>query len=122
MLSHYTADFIKHFPFQKDWKPWEVTSKIPDSIYAKIATLPEKEYTIIDGIAIHKTAVIEKGVTLKAPVIIAENCFIGATGVEKFGALVGDNTKVGANAVLSPGTLLVQHSVVKRLELVTQVP
>ncbi len=44
-----------------------------------------------------------------------------ATGVTKFGALVGDNVKIGANAVLSPGTILAPASVVKRLELVEQV-
>jgi NDP-sugar pyrophosphorylase family protein len=38
----------------------------------------------------------------------------------KFGALVGDHTKIGANAVLSPGTILPPQSVVKRLELVEQ--
>jgi NDP-sugar pyrophosphorylase family protein len=42
------------------------------------------------------------------------------TGVTKFGALVGDHTKIGANAVLSPGTLLEANSVVRRLELVDQ--
>ncbi|MFZ6000095.1 MAG: hypothetical protein ACOYW3_06260 [Bacteroidota bacterium] len=40
------------------------------------------------------------------------------TGVEKFGALVGDGSKVGANAVLSPGTVLEAKTVVKRLELI----
>jgi bifunctional N-acetylglucosamine-1-phosphate-uridyltransferase/glucosamine-1-phosphate-acetyltransferase GlmU-like protein len=38
----------------------------------------------------------------------------------KFGALVGDSTKIGANAVLSPGTILMPGSIVKRLELVEQ--
>ena len=38
----------------------------------------------------------------------------------KFGALVGDNCKIGANAVLSPGTILERNSVVRRLELVEQ--
>lgn len=42
------------------------------------------------------------------------------TGVTKFGALVGDNCKIGANAVLSPGTILEKGTVVKRLELVDQ--
>ncbi len=42
------------------------------------------------------------------------------TGVTKFGALVGDQTKIGANAVLSPGTILEANSIVKRLELVNQ--
>ena len=40
--------------------------------------------------------------------------------VTKFGALVGDHSKIGANAVLSPGTILSSESVVKRLELVEQ--
>jgi NDP-sugar pyrophosphorylase family protein len=43
-----------------------------------------------------------------------------ATGITKFGALIGDGTKIGANAVLSPGTILSANSVVKRLELVEQ--
>ncbi|HTE32730.1 MAG TPA: DapH/DapD/GlmU-related protein [Chryseolinea sp.] len=40
--------------------------------------------------------------------------------VTKFGALVGDRTKIGANAVLSPGTLLKPDSVVSRLALIEQ--
>lgn len=43
------------------------------------------------------------------------------TGKEKFGALIGDDSKIGANAVLSPGTILEKSSVVKRLELVEQI-
>lgn len=43
------------------------------------------------------------------------------TGSQKFGSLVGDDSKIGANAVLSPGTILEKKSVVKRLELVEQV-
>ena len=42
------------------------------------------------------------------------------TGLEKFGALVGDGCKIGASAVLSPGTILAGKIVVKRLELVEQ--
>lgn len=38
----------------------------------------------------------------------------------KFGAMVGDQTKIGANAVLSPGTILKPNSIVKRLGLVEQ--
>ncbi len=40
--------------------------------------------------------------------------------VTKFGALVGDHSKIGANAVLSPGTILEPQSTVKRLELIEQ--
>jgi NDP-sugar pyrophosphorylase family protein len=43
------------------------------------------------------------------------------TNSDKFGSLIGDNSRIGANAVLSPGTILVKNSIVKRLELVEQV-
>jgi UDP-N-acetylglucosamine diphosphorylase / glucose-1-phosphate thymidylyltransferase / UDP-N-acetylgalactosamine diphosphorylase / glucosamine-1-phosphate N-acetyltransferase / galactosamine-1-phosphate N-acetyltransferase len=43
-----------------------------------------------------------------------------ATGVHKFGALVGDGARIGANAVTSPGTLLAPGAVVPRLALVDQ--
>jgi UDP-N-acetylglucosamine diphosphorylase / glucose-1-phosphate thymidylyltransferase / UDP-N-acetylgalactosamine diphosphorylase / glucosamine-1-phosphate N-acetyltransferase / galactosamine-1-phosphate N-acetyltransferase len=42
------------------------------------------------------------------------------TGTEKFGALVGDHSRIGANAVLSPGTILNPGYLVKRLELIEQ--
>lgn len=42
------------------------------------------------------------------------------TKMQKFGSLVGDYSKIGANAVLSPGTLMDKESVVKRLELIDQ--
>lgn len=43
------------------------------------------------------------------------------TGVSKFGALVGDHVKIGANAVTSPGTILKPGTIVNRLELVQQI-
>src|SRR5262249_52825454 len=42
------------------------------------------------------------------------------TGVETFGALVGDRSRIGANAVVAPGALLAPDSVVPRLALVDQ--
>lgn len=79
-------------------------------------------------------SIIGSGVNMEAGSIIAnhhndrENKIIEVvidgkkinTGIEKFGALVGDHSKIGANAVLSPGTILPQRSIVKRLELVEQ--
>ncbi len=43
-----------------------------------------------------------------------------ATGVNKFGAFIGDGTRLGANAVTAPGTILPPHSIVRRLELIDQ--
>lgn len=49
------------------------------------------------------------------------NSEIIETNSDKFGSLIGDNSRIGANAVLSPGTILAKNSIVKRLELVEQV-
>lgn len=49
------------------------------------------------------------------------NSEIIKTNTQKFGALVGDDSRIGANAVLSPGTILPKESIVKRLELIEQV-
>ena len=44
------------------------------------------------------------------------------TGVNKFGALVGDGSRIGANAVTAPGTILKPGTIVNRLQLVQQIP
>jgi NDP-sugar pyrophosphorylase family protein len=52
---------------------------------------------------------------------VVYNAKIIQTGVAKFGSLVGDHSKIGANAVLSPGTILLPNSIVNRLVLIDQV-
>jgi UDP-N-acetylglucosamine diphosphorylase / glucose-1-phosphate thymidylyltransferase / UDP-N-acetylgalactosamine diphosphorylase / glucosamine-1-phosphate N-acetyltransferase / galactosamine-1-phosphate N-acetyltransferase len=47
-------------------------------------------------------------------------CYI-QTGHDKFGSLVGDGCRIGANAVLAPGTILARGAVIRRLALVDQV-
>ena len=49
------------------------------------------------------------------------NSEIIETNSDKFGSLIGDNSRIGANAVLSPGTILIKNAIVKRLELIEQV-
>lgn len=43
-------------------------------------------------------------------------------GVTKFGGIVGDKVRLGANAVLSPGTLLPVGTIIGRLVLIEQNP
>ena len=194
-------DFISNIPsFLKieDYSlPWTITADLKEIIEAIIPNLGT-DFKIENGIAIHKSAVLEHGITFKSPIIIMDNCQVGAnayfregvfldssvkigtnseikgsmifsgtsiahlnyignsiigrnvnfeagsvaanhyneridkqilvsfknqtfdTGLEKFGALVGDNSRIGANAVLSPGTILKKNSIVKRLELIEQ--
>ncbi|MET3907623.1 NDP-sugar pyrophosphorylase family protein [Bradyrhizobium sp. S3.3.6] len=42
------------------------------------------------------------------------------TGVSKFGALIGDGCKIGANSVIAPGSLIAPNTVIARLALVEQ--
>ena len=42
------------------------------------------------------------------------------TGVDKFGAILGDHTRIGANAVIAPGALLKPDTIVPRLGLIDQ--
>ncbi len=178
--------------------PWQIVQNLSQLITSELSKLGN-DYEINAGLAIHRTATIEQGVVLKAPLIIGENCFLAAhaylrggvylgnhvtvgpgceikrsvigersalahfnfigdsiigggvnfeagavianhhndrvdkeifalvdakvvpTGVQKFGALVGDDSKIGANSVLFPGTLLQANSIVGRLELVNQI-
>jgi UDP-N-acetylglucosamine diphosphorylase / glucose-1-phosphate thymidylyltransferase / UDP-N-acetylgalactosamine diphosphorylase / glucosamine-1-phosphate N-acetyltransferase / galactosamine-1-phosphate N-acetyltransferase len=44
------------------------------------------------------------------------------TGVDKFGALIGEGARIGANAVVAPGALILPHAVIARLGLVDQSP
>ena len=197
-IPTFITHFYTKFPDLKGMPPWEITQYITSIISKKILELNPDNYAVSGGIAIHKTAEIEKGAILKEPLIISENCFVAShaylrggvflgkgtrigpgceikssilgefsatahfnfigdsligdhvnfeagalianhynerpdktiwvqvngirtnTGAIKFGALVGDRSKIGANAVLSPGTILQRESVVKRLELLEQ--
>jgi NDP-sugar pyrophosphorylase family protein len=79
-------------------------------------------------------SLIGEGVNIEAGAIIANyrNELEGAeikmrhegdvihTGVCKFGALVGDGSKIGANAVIAPGALLQKKTYVPRLGLIDQ--
>ena len=42
--------------------------------------------------------------------------------LKKFGAIIGDGSRIGANAVLSPGTILPPNTMVNRLALIEQNP
>ncbi|CAC9975585.1 LbetaH domain-containing protein [Flavobacterium panici] len=194
-------DFIENFDFYfPDYintAPWNIVNELDKILLEKIKLL-SADYKIEGTTAIHKTAIIEEGVTLKGTIIISENCYVGAhaylrgpilfgksvkigpgseikqsfisdnsavahfnyignsligqninfeagsicanhynerknkiisvkykediinTHSDKFGSLLGDNSKVGANAVLSPGTILDKNSIVKRLQLIEQ--
>lgn len=197
-INDFIEGFTTKFHGLEIKQPWAITNDLIKLIDELIPHLYDA-YKIQNGVAIHKSAIIESGVVFKSPTIIMENCVVGAnayfregvildksvkvgagceikssiicsgtaiahfnyignsiighdvnfeagsiaanhyneretkeisvrvgkyiieTHSKKFGALVGDGSKVGANAVLSPGTILEKNSIVKRLELIEQV-
>lgn len=197
LIKDFISNIPEYFKISQNLPPWELTTNLKEIIEEIIPKLGP-EFNTENGIAIHRSATVEKGVTIKRPFIAMQDCHIGAnsyfregvfldesvkigpgseikssiicartavahfnyignsiigqdvnfeagsitanhynerenkriwiryndesidTGVQKFGSLVGDNSKIGANGVLSPGTLLNKNSIVKRLELVEQ--
>lgn len=186
------ARFVNH-------NPWDFTTNASMIVLELIGMLANTdEYKIGNNIAIHKSAEIETGVTLKGPLIIGPGCFIANsaylrggnwlesncilgpgvelkssymfsgsklahfnfvgdsilgssvnleagsiianyrnerenkdifvrhknalinTGTDKFGALIGDECRIGANAVIAPGTLMMRNTVLARLALFDQ--
>lgn len=79
-------------------------------------------------------SLVGKNVNIEAGAIIANYrneredkeiiCFANQqkikTGIDKFGSLIGDDCRIGANAVLAPGTILKPKTIVPRLTLVDQ--
>ena len=198
MLSDLISRAAGLLPAHLNKMPWQITENLTEIVLQLISSCGS-DYKIKDGLAVHKTAVIEQHVVLKGPAMIGEKVTIGAnaflrgpvildqgvhigagceikqsiifgdtaiahfnyignsiigsnvnfeagsvaanhynerenkvisvlygyeiinTGVNKFGSLVGDGCRIGANAVLSPGTILKKGSIVKRLELIEQV-
>lgn len=179
--------------------PWELTERARLIVGALLTQL-DANYRVRDAVAIHQSATVEAGATLKAPAIVGPRCFIAAhalirggcwleaecvlgpgvelkssflfrrsklahfnfvgesilgcdvnleagsiianhrnerpdqtiaflykdklidTGKTKFGAVVGDGVKIGANAVIAPGAILTAGAVVERLCLIDQAP
>ena len=180
-----------------DIEPWELTARAENAV-ARLLTGVGPEFSIADGVAVHATAIVERGAVVKAPAIIGAHCFVAAgayvrggcwldahctlgpgtelkstflfagtklahfnfvgdsilgsgvnleagaivanyrnedpertitiflgecrveTGMRKFGAVIGDGTRIGANAVIAPGAVLRPGAVVPRLGLVDQ--
>jgi UDP-N-acetylglucosamine diphosphorylase / glucose-1-phosphate thymidylyltransferase / UDP-N-acetylgalactosamine diphosphorylase / glucosamine-1-phosphate N-acetyltransferase / galactosamine-1-phosphate N-acetyltransferase len=197
--SAWITCFDHYFPDYADHLPWFFISNIERIVTHKLQELDDN-YRITNGVAIHRSAIVEEHVIIKSPGIIGAGCFVGAhaylrggfflgekvvigpgceikstavmdnsalahfnfagdsligsdvnieaggilanyhndrddktiyvfvnneivnTGVNKFGTLAGDSSKIGANSVCNPGTILPPGTRVPRLTLVNQIP
>jgi acetyltransferase-like isoleucine patch superfamily enzyme len=67
-------------------------------------------------VADYRNELLDKAIRIRS-----ENGVI-ETGVQKFGALIGDEARIGANAVIAPGALIAPGTKIGRLQLVDQYP
>ncbi|MCJ2144601.1 LpxA family transferase [Methylobacterium sp. E-066] len=54
------------------------------------------------------------------PILLRLGGRLVETGTRKFGALVGNGARIGANAVIAPGAVIERHTIVPRLGLIDQ--
>lgn len=92
------SDYISLFPDliqgSEKLRPWEVTSNLKEILENLILSLGS-DFHVQNGIALHKTAVIEANVTFKRPAIVLENCFVGANAYFREGVFLDYGVKIG---------------------------
>ncbi len=94
IINDFIKEFHAVFAGQKNLQPWEITGNLSDILKDMISHLGN-DYKIENEIAIHKTANVEHGVTLKPPVIIGEHCFVGANAYLRGGVYLGKAATIG---------------------------
>jgi UDP-N-acetylglucosamine diphosphorylase / glucose-1-phosphate thymidylyltransferase / UDP-N-acetylgalactosamine diphosphorylase / glucosamine-1-phosphate N-acetyltransferase / galactosamine-1-phosphate N-acetyltransferase len=104
-INNFIKDFIKIFPDQKNLQPWDITANL-EAILNNLILKLDNNFEIKKGIAIHKTATIESGVILKAPVIICENCFVGAHAYLRGGVYLGKSSVIGPSCEIKTSIIL----------------
>lgn len=117
-INSFIQGFANEFPLQSNKQPWEITTNLTKIIEQKIEALADdSNYKIENGIAIHKTARVEDRVILKAPIIICENCFVGANAYLRGGVYLGANTSVGPSCEVKT-SIIFNHTEIAHLNFI----
>ncbi len=107
-------NFLSNIPTQLKGKqyllPWELTNSLKEVIEDAITALGEG-FEITDGIAIHKSVIIENGVTIKRPFVAMENCFIGANAYFREGVFLDRSVKIGPGTEIKNSIICAETSV-----------
>lgn len=110
LIDDFIQGFSETFPNQKDLQPWEITDNIKEILHKMISHLG-KEYKIEDGIAVHKTAIVETGVVIKSPFIVNKNCYIGANAYFREGVYLDNAVKVGPGCEIKSSIICLETAV-----------
>jgi NDP-sugar pyrophosphorylase family protein len=79
--------------------PWHFTQDAERYVLAALDELDEA-FQIEDGIAIHRSAIVEPSAVLKGPIIIGPRCFVAATAYLRGGAFLDEECIVGPSCEL----------------------
>lgn len=94
----FIRDYISQFPelisVNTFHTPWEITTNLKEILETLMLSLGS-DFHVQNGIALHKTAVIEANVTFKRPAIVLENCFIGANAYFREGVFLDFGVRIG---------------------------
>jgi NDP-sugar pyrophosphorylase family protein len=94
-LKDFIAKAEKILPGEMHECPWNITEDLENIIIKKISECGD-DYMIRDGIAVHKSAVIEEHVVMKAPVIIGKNVSVGANAYLRGPVMIDEGVRIGA--------------------------
>ena len=92
---------VRHSPFAGygSVAPWYWASHGAAWIAEAIAALGE-DYSVHDGVATHRTAIVEAGAIVKGPAILGPDTFVAATAYLRGGVFLGEGCTVGPGAEL----------------------
>lgn len=80
--------------------PWEITANSASIIRTLLDQADLRDYVVTDEVALHRSAVVETGATLKGPLLLGPNCFVAA------GAYLRGGNWVAADCIFGPGSEL----------------
>ena len=97
-LTNYIKDIYRDIPsLSKDSLPWEIIDDIDELINSLIPGLNKREYLIQENTAIHETAIVEGGATIKRNTIIGPRCIVKSGAYLRNGVYLVSDVTIGAN-------------------------
>jgi len=79
-IAHFVRDFAAS-PLARwaDGEPWRLTAQSADIVRRLLGDVASNaDFVIADEMAIHRTAVVERGAVLKGPLIVGAGCLVAA--------------------------------------------
>src|SRR4051812_43627654 len=103
-LKNFIRDFSSVFPDLGERAPWEITNDLQHILVQMIATL-STDFNTSGEVAIHKSAVIGQNVIFNGPVVVGENCTVGANSTLRAGVFLDRLVAVGPSCEIKQSVI-----------------